>query len=326
MRIAFTKFPLDILISLVWSLILLPIALFDIDTLFRIILGLPFILFIPGYLLIFFLFPTKKTSKGIDVIERIAFSFGLSIAIVPLIGLGLNYTPWGIQLEPMLLSLFFFIIIIAILALYRWFKTTPKERYIIDITLKIPKDERPLNRALSILLIISIIIAAGSLVYTITIPRNGEQFTEFYLLGKDGKVDKYPRNLTKNENTTIILGVVNHEYQLINYTIEIWLINQTTVIDKISNDTTTRYNNIWYLDTITTQLRHVPINIEEPWHPQWETNYTISINRIGTFKLSFLLYNSEENLYNPNTDFSPDPEEKLASAYRETHLWLTVTQ
>ena len=53
------------------------------DTTVRTLLGLPFLLFIPGYVLIFALFPAKKTDRGIDVIERIALSFGLSIADCP---------------------------------------------------------------------------------------------------------------------------------------------------------------------------------------------------------------------------------------------------
>jgi uncharacterized membrane protein len=325
MRIAFTTFPYDILICVLWSIILLPTALYDLDNTIRIILGLPFILFIPGYLLIFALFPTKKTSKGIDSIERIALSFGLSIAIVPLIGLGLNYTLWGIQLAPILLSLFLFILIMAILALYRWYSTPEKERYIIDITIELPKNERPIDRALSLLLIISIIAAAGSLIYIVVTPRIGEQFTEFYLLGPEGQADNYPQNLTQGENATIIIGVVNHEYQNVNYTIEIWLINQTSTINQTTNETTINYHNIWYLDTITTQLPHIPINIEGPWQPQWETNYSFSIDRPGTYKLAFLLYNTQDNVYDPNSDFSPDPEEKLNSAYRDTHLWITIS-
>ena len=120
MKISFEKYPIDILICVVWSLILLPISLLDFEGPIRIVLGLPFILFIPGYVLVFALFPTKKTDRGIDIIERIALSFGLSIAVVPLIGLGLNYTPWGIRLEPILLSIFIFIITLGVIGIYRW--------------------------------------------------------------------------------------------------------------------------------------------------------------------------------------------------------------
>ncbi len=76
----------------------------------RVALGLPFILFFPGYVLIAALFSRKDDLSGI---ERVALSFGLSIAVVPLIGLGLNYTPWGIRLAPVLVSLIIFIVAVS---------------------------------------------------------------------------------------------------------------------------------------------------------------------------------------------------------------------
>ena len=64
------------------------------ETFIRTILGLFLILFIPGYSLIAALFPKKD---DLDGIERAALSFGLSIAVTPLIGLALNYTPWELD-------------------------------------------------------------------------------------------------------------------------------------------------------------------------------------------------------------------------------------
>ena len=57
----------------------------------RIPLGLVMVLFVPGYSLIAALFPRKN---DLDGIERVALSFGLSIAVVPLIGLA-STTPPG---------------------------------------------------------------------------------------------------------------------------------------------------------------------------------------------------------------------------------------
>ena len=95
------------------------------DTPLRIPIGLVFVLFVPGYAFIAALFPEEGESptegedgdreteeselaassrSGIDGIERVALSFGLSIAIVPLIGLVLNFTPWGIRLTPIMLG------------------------------------------------------------------------------------------------------------------------------------------------------------------------------------------------------------------------------
>jgi len=67
----------------------------------RYVLGSIFVLLLPGFSLIKTLFPTKE----IDDIERTALSIGMSLALVPLVGLLLNYTPWGIRLTPITLSL-----------------------------------------------------------------------------------------------------------------------------------------------------------------------------------------------------------------------------
>ena len=64
MKISFEKYPIDIIICIFWSLILLPVVLLNITDNLRVVLGLPFILFIPGYILIFALFPTKKIDKA----------------------------------------------------------------------------------------------------------------------------------------------------------------------------------------------------------------------------------------------------------------------
>ena len=52
----------------------------------RIVFGTPYVLFLPGYVISFLFFKKNK----IDIIERIALSFALSIAIVPLLIFYLN--------------------------------------------------------------------------------------------------------------------------------------------------------------------------------------------------------------------------------------------
>ena len=95
----------------------------------RIILGLPLVLFLPGYALIAALFPRKD---DLDGIERIALSFGLSIAITPLLGLALNYTPFGIRLTPILIVLSVFTISFAIGAYVRRSWIPEEDRFVVD--------------------------------------------------------------------------------------------------------------------------------------------------------------------------------------------------
>lgn len=89
----------------------------------RYILGSIFVLWLPGYTFIKALFPTKvpiqTSSENLDKIERIALSAGMSLALVPITGLLLNYTPWGIRLTPVTLSLLALTITFATVALIR---------------------------------------------------------------------------------------------------------------------------------------------------------------------------------------------------------------
>jgi len=108
------------------------------------------------------------------------------------------------------------------------------------------------------------------------------------------------------------------------YTIEIWLINQTTINNPQTGENETIYHQMWYLGTITKTLPHQDINIEEPWQPQWTTNYTFIIDTPGEFKLTFLLYTTPMPPHELHTDYHEIASDKLSSAYRENHLWVTV--
>lgn len=101
----------------------------------RIILGLPFVLFFPGYTLMAALFPRKE---GIGSIERVALSIAMSIAIVPLIGLLLNYTPVGITLYSILYSIAFLICLLSLIAGFRRSKLPEGERFSAELYLRLP--------------------------------------------------------------------------------------------------------------------------------------------------------------------------------------------
>jgi len=89
----------------------------------RHVLGAIFVLWLPGYTFIKALFPSEpnreKSKESLDYIERIALSLGMSLSLVPIIGLLLNYSPWGIRLTPIVLSLLFVTLVFATVALMR---------------------------------------------------------------------------------------------------------------------------------------------------------------------------------------------------------------
>lgn len=85
----------------------------------RIVLGSIFVLFLPGYALIEALYPKEDE---LTPLERLALSIGLSLALVPLIGLILNYTPWGIRLNPIVTSLSLLTLTLLLISTYRKYK------------------------------------------------------------------------------------------------------------------------------------------------------------------------------------------------------------
>lgn len=280
--------PADLLIIFTWIIFTFYFVLTPVlnETFVRTILGIPMVLFIPGYVLIAALFPKKD---DLEAVERIALSFGLSIAVVPLLGLLLNFT-FGISLIPILVTLCIYSIILAIIAAYRRGKLPEYMRFsvpfhkiseVVGNEIKTPKSRT--DRILTVVLIISIVLAAGMIYFVITTPKIGERFTEFYILDKEGKAENYPVDLKYNSPSIILVGVVNHEYIPINYTVQV-------ILDK-GMLTDTRF-----------RLDH---------NETWEKNMTFVPDKAGTdMKLEFWLFK----------------EDNFTAPYRELHLWVNVTK
>jgi uncharacterized membrane protein len=286
------KVPSDLLI--VVGLVLLADILVLIpglsETVVRNIIGLPFVLFFPGYSLIAALFPAKSSLDGI---ERTALSFGLSIAVVPLIGLGLNYTPWGIRLLPTLMCLSVFTVIMCGLAYLRRTRLSETEAFEVPfketaVALKaeiLNKSGSKLDRVLTVFLILSILLSVGTLIYVVVTPKEGEHFTEFYILGPGGKADNYPTKYVFGENDTVIVGIVNHEYRPVNYTMEIRLENKSLLLPE--------------------KQRHISLTHDEKWEEP--VKFTPPFEG-KNMKLEFLLFN----------------ETYRSVPYRDLHLWINV--
>ncbi|WP_297498810.1 DUF1616 domain-containing protein [Thermococcus sp.] len=278
----------DLLTIIGLSLLLDLLILYLPESLVRKVLGLGFVLFFPGYVFVTALFPNRRE---LDNLERLALSFGLSIAIVPLIGLGLNYTPWGIRLTPILVSLTLFNIAFGMIAIYR--RSKAFDPWIPWVTIENVKRElgwaesSKLDKALTVILIATILVSVGALTYVITHPKQGEAFTEFYILGPTGKASGYPTELRVGQNGMVIIGIVNHEHRNVTYYVEMWLVNLTW------NNRTNRtiIHGMYRMPGwFNVTLPPVPVNIEGNWTPEFEKNYTFSIDRPGKWQVWFLLF------------------------------------
>jgi uncharacterized membrane protein len=284
--------PLDLLLVAGFVLITNIFVLIPIfsDSFLRTFLGIFLVLFLPGYALAGALFPAKKDLEGI---ERATISFGLSIAIVPILGLVLNYSSWGIREIPVLVVSSIFILLMCAVAYYRRsllpeveaFEISFKTYYLSTKAGILEKSESKTDKIVTFILVLSILASVGSLAYIIGNPKEGEHFTEFYILGNNKTTGDYPTEFVKGEKGTVIVGIINHEYMPMNYTMEIRLENKS--LPESNKQISLGDNMSW----------------EEPiiFTPPLEGK---------NMKLEFLLFNETEKTV----------------PYRNLHLWINVTE
>jgi uncharacterized membrane protein len=189
-------------------------------------------LLFPGYSFVAALYPGKE---GTNNIQRLALSIGVSIAIITLIALILNYTPWGVGAESVLFSVSIFILLASAVALLRRNKVPGRNNYIYQIRMSWPVwAGGVLNKLLFVSFIISIIVTLGVVSYVAVSPRVEAAFTEFYILGLNGEAQAYPEvfslesgdvarveygdgSYVFNEPGMVTLGIVSHEKQRASY-------------------------------------------------------------------------------------------------------------
>jgi uncharacterized membrane protein len=276
----------------------------------RVILVLPIVLFIPGYCLIAALFPKEGE---IELIERIAFSFGLSIAIIPLVGFLLNFTPWGIRLDPIVISLTLLTLVMILCAYYRRAILSPEKRFTFPFSESagsvrkqlFPPGNSSVNNLLSAVLILVFLIAILTTLYVFTVPKEGEPYTEFFILGENQNATQYPDQINVSQNYPMFIGVKNHEKRNITYSIETWLVH-------------TEFNNV----TNTTSIMEMDPNdrlfITLPRDGTVIIPYNLSVSKPGYNRLEFLLFN--ENV----PGFEVTGKDRINASYRNLHLWVNV--
>jgi len=208
------------------------------ETSLRIVLSIPFLLFVPGYAFVAALFPDSPTedrdegqllNRPLTGLERIVLSLGSSVALVPLIGFTLNFTPWGIGLGPMLVGISLFTVVCVAIATKRRLALTPDLRFSVSPSAwyrsidEVLANETRTDKVLNVALAAVLLFAMTSAGYAFIDQQRGEQYTELYLLTQDSNgelvADNYPTELVATENQTLTVGVRNHEHERTSYTV-----------------------------------------------------------------------------------------------------------
>jgi uncharacterized membrane protein len=241
LRSTIGAFPTDLLAVVAFASVVTASLFVPVDTTSPITIAilLAYVLFLPGYVVVAALFPEDggravagdrgaTRDASIDTVERVAFSFGLSLAIVPLIGLVLNYT-WGLSQTPVVVTTSGFIVAGAAVAARRRMNVPAVDRFEVDVgrwlrTVRSRhlQQEQAIDSVLTVLVVVGVVLAVASAGYAMSVPTEGERYTEFYLLTEDDDdglvAGDYPVEFERGESRPVVLRVSNGEYRPMAYT------------------------------------------------------------------------------------------------------------
>lgn len=287
------------------------------ETPLRIVLGVPFTLIAPGYAVVAALFPEAGGSRneaadsGIDGLERLVLSIGTSVVVVPLSGLALTFTPWGIRLAPVALAVAAVTVVAAVTAAWRRRALPPEERLRIPVRAwyRTVRDEfvAPNSSAdalVNAVLVVSLLLAVASVAYAAAIPPGGEQFTELYLVSEDDgnlTASDYPEQFVRGEGKSVVIGLENHERETVEYTIVV----QLQRVDNVNDEP--RVTERQQLDRLSVPLEH-----DETVRREHEITPEMTGENL---RVQYLLYRGE-----------PPAEPTAENAYRTVHLWIDVEE
>ncbi|HJX13355.1 MAG TPA: DUF1616 domain-containing protein [Dehalococcoidales bacterium] len=82
-------------------------------------------------------------------------------------------------------------------------------------------NQRVWSRALSLVLVLAVLATAAALIYSAANPAVADRYTEFYVLGRDGRAGNYPATLAAGEEAEVLVGIVNREQENTAYRVEI---------------------------------------------------------------------------------------------------------
>lgn len=197
----------------------------------RAALGIPFLVFAPGYAFVSALFPARELANGgISVVDRLTFALGTSIAIVAAIGVALNVSPWGIGPVSIVLSVGPVTLVLTALAVVRRRLLPPDDRFGIPLRSSIRAIRSPgigsgsrADVALNAVLLVSLLVASVAAVYALPMLNQGERYTEMSILTENESgelvIDNYPQEVTRGEEATFYLGITNQERESVRYTV-----------------------------------------------------------------------------------------------------------
>ena len=287
------------------------------------ILGLFAVLFAPGYAFVAALFPKKNSDSTlfedirpgtsaegatVTAVERLLLAIGLSVCVVPLLGLGLTYRTQGFDSPTLLVVTGVLTLVLTGIGAVRRHQTLPWERFDPNARRFVDNSLRAFDTArerspITIFLVIGLVVAAGGIGLAVLDAEQGEQFTSLYLLSEDPETgeavaDNYPDEIAVGESESLTVGITNNEGERVQY-------NVVVQLQSLGPD-----GNIQEVQALDTFRRTVAPG--ETWEQPHEISPSLPGEDLRVTYLVTIDGTLQTTLYRP------------ADAHRSVHFWIDV--
>ncbi|MFC6756243.1 MULTISPECIES: DUF1616 domain-containing protein [Haloarcula] len=292
----------------------------------RLLVGLPLLFFLPGYALVSALFPHRLGDTAVESLNtdgtgrrllstdrrigwrgRLVLAFGLSVALQPLVAVGLSLLATEYTLLSISIALGGVTVLFVTVAIVRRHSVPSHRRFCVPyrslgreligrLYRRPARGDAALNVALTVVVLVSL-VGVG---YAMTVPNNAERFTSTTLLTESSQgelvANDYPESLDASGNEFVI-RLENNEREQTTYTV----VGQLQRVDRSSNQVFRRQT---VLRTSTT------LNAGG----SWTRSHTVAPGIAGEdLRLIYYVYRGEAPA-TPTVD----------SSYRYVHVWVDV--
>lgn len=306
--------PFGLGLSFVASVAAFLVTVLPVRPLVSVVVGVPFLLFVPGYAVTVALFPRTlpwngpvdiRGSEGLFPFDRLVLSIALSIALAIIVGVNLEFTPLEIRASTVVGFLVIITLIAASIGVVRRADMDRRRSDMWSVS-----GARAFGRSMfathsdsmaTVMVILAVSVSLVSVAVVAGTGERGEQYTEFGLLTEDENGDlvaeDHPSNMTVGEETPLYYTVTNREQRDQTYFIVVQLQEVT------DNGTVTRAERVNGFQS--------PVSAGETV----QRGHTITPTFAGDeLRLQYLLYRGQ-----------PPAEPSEANAYRHLHIWVDVS-
>lgn len=311
------EYPVDLAVVSVGALLAYAIVTtFQEGSVLRLLVTFPLALFLPGYALVSVLFPASERSarkttstpietrpRGINVVERVGLSFAVSIAIVPMVGIALPFTRWGLTTASIAAALVAITVVLAQLGVVRRLRTPKPERFVVSPLAsfsRLRRDESAAATASSVLLVLAVGLAAGALLVGFLVPVSTGGYSELALYSEDedgelvtGQIDD---EIGAGETVSATVSIENQEGEETDYTVVVQeqVIEDGEVVER-------------------TELDQLETTLDDGTTGTGDLEITPTAGEGETVRISVLMYQGD-----------PPEEPTNDNAEEDTYFWVTI--